>query len=63
VASAEVDTNRVGKKIIVLKLFFQKRIKSPLCGWNGQSEGGKGDEKEILIFDYTNKGRTYKLVC
>jgi hypothetical protein len=23
----------------------------------------EGDEKEILIFDYTNKGRTYKLVC
>jgi hypothetical protein len=44
------------KIILVLKLFFQKRIKSPLCGWNGESEGGKGDEKEILIFDYTNKG-------
>ena len=27
------------------KNMFQKPIMSPLCGWNGESEGGKGDEK------------------
>ncbi len=28
------------------KNMFQKLILSPLCEWNGESEGGKGDEKD-----------------
>ena len=34
------------KNYFSTKNVFQKRIKFPLCGWNGESEGGKGDEKD-----------------